>query len=71
MAPEEGIASATCEICGADFRIGIHNRCEKCGAICCRDCLKISYSTSPDGRTTVRRVLCYHCHHDLKNHGSA
>ena len=66
MAAKEGIAPATCAVCGADFEIGLHSRCELCGSLCCRDCLKITYSEDAEGRPVVRQVLCYFCHHGIK-----
>lgn len=59
----EGPAPATCEICGADFEIGQHSRCEECARLCCRACMKIRYTTTEAGRPAVRRALCYHCFH--------
>jgi hypothetical protein len=66
MTANEGLAPATCAVCGADFEIGLHNRCESCGALCCRNCLKLTYSEDPEGRPVVRRILCYYCHHGIK-----
>jgi len=66
VSPEEGIAPATCAVCGADFHIGLHSRCGSCGSFCCRDCLKISYSTDSQARPVVNRVLCYYCYHGIE-----
>ncbi len=59
----EGIAPATCDICGISFAIDLYSRCEECHRICCRSCMKISYSVTAQNRPAVSRVLCYHCFH--------
>lgn len=66
MSYSEGIAPGTCSVCGADFEVGLHSRCDACGAFCCRDCLKISYSQDTQGRPVVLKVLCYYCYHGIE-----